>query len=120
VLPLVETTSGKVMLARYSEDEVDGILRGDPHFNAMGQAQRREIKNGIAAARADGYLVTPSARTAGVSDISVPVGVAGTDTAAVLALSQLVGPMAFKADENLGAVRAAAARINRNLGVASA
>jgi DNA-binding IclR family transcriptional regulator len=66
-------------------------------------------------------LVAASEVTPGVMDVAVPVGVAGSDTDAVIALSFIVPARGGDkiCREYTNVMRGCAAHINQNLGVAS-
>jgi len=118
-MPLSETASGKVLLSRLTETAATAFLDGDSFFQRATAGKRRELLGEIARARRDGLLVVNSEVTPGVMDIAVPVGVAGSDTDAVVDLSFLLPVRgADKAREQYTrAMRACAVKINRNLGV---
>lgn len=117
--PLVETTSGRLLLSQLSAAEVTALVGSDKAFAAKSARERRDILNIVEQNRQDGYAVARSGITQNVTDIAKVVGVRGTDTLAVL-----VVPCLTAAYENqpkhlryLEAVREAAAEINRNLGI---
>lgn len=116
-LPLSRTSSGKVLLSRMAAPEARGYLESDPDFVALSARLRSAYLRQLEAIRATGHLATPSDLTPHVQDIAVPVGAAGTDTSAVLAVAQILAPDSAAYAANLKAVLAAAARIDRNLGL---
>ena len=120
-LPLSETASGKVLLSRKTESAAAGILEGDLFFQGTTAAKRREILSEIAQARRDGLLMVSSEVTPGVRDIAVPVGVAGSDTDAVVDMSFILPAKNGDklCEQYAKAMRACAAKINQNLGVSA-
>jgi DNA-binding IclR family transcriptional regulator len=116
-LPLARTSSGKVLLSRMTDSEARRYLATDPDFSALSTRRRTGFLRELAAIRATGHLAKPSELTPHVQDIAVPVGAAGTDTSAVLAVAQILDPAASVYATNLKVVLAAAALINRNLGL---
>lgn len=118
-LPMSRTASGKVLLSRMSEEGADRLLQDDPEFTRLSKAAQKRIRADIAQARANGFLSEVSELTEGVADVAVPVGVDGSGTAAVLAISYLnSGKDAAQKQQNyLKGALLCAAEINRNLGV---
>ncbi|MEO0054898.1 MAG: hypothetical protein RLZZ50_845 [Verrucomicrobiota bacterium] len=117
LLPLVGSSSGKVLLSRMSPEEAEHYLNGDPAFTALPTRHRADFLHEIDLIRARGHLAGPSQITPHVQDIAVPVGVPDTDTSAVLAVAQILDPASAAFASNLKAVLSAAAKINRNLGL---
>ncbi len=119
VLPLSRTASGKVLLGRMPDAVAERILAMDPDYKQLSPALRNQMGLSIAAARTNGFLAEESDLTEGVADIAVPVGVDGSGTAAVLAVSYLNSgkDAAQRQRRYLGAAQLCAAEINRNLGV---
>ncbi|WOO40757.1 IclR family transcriptional regulator [Rubellicoccus peritrichatus] len=120
ILPLLQTASGKVLLSRMDDEEIERILGLDEDYASRSEKWKKMLAQSIADARRDGYVVTESELTVGAQDVSVPIGVAGTDTSATLAISSLQSNTSRKAwDKTVKAVRRCAAEINSNLGIAS-
>ena len=117
--PLIETTSGKLLLSRLPTPEVSGFLATDPVFQGKSQAERKGILHAIQALRENGYVVAKSDVTEGVTDIATLVGVPGTDTEAVLVVPYLAGAHQKKQNHKqyVVAIGACAATINSNLGI---
>ena len=120
-LPLSQSASGRLFLSRMPEAQVAGVLETDPHFQSASPAGRRAVLASIAEARRSGRLVVASDVTPGAVDIAYPVGVAGTDTSAVVDLPFIApGPTAAGVTERYRkAVKRCADRINQNLGITS-
>ena len=98
---------------------MEHVLREDREFNRLAKAQQKRIRDEIAEARANGFLALESELTEGVADIAVPVGVDGSGTAAVLAVSYLNSGAnaAQRRQSYLKAALLHAEEINRDLGV---
>ncbi|VGO22013.1 IclR family transcriptional regulator [Pontiella sulfatireligans] len=118
-LPMSRTASGKVLLSRMAEEAADQLLEDDPEFSRLAKAAQKQIRADIEQGRANGFLFGKSELTEGVADIAIPVGVDGSGTAAVLAVSYLdsVKDAAQKQRNYLKATLICAGEINRNLGV---
>jgi DNA-binding IclR family transcriptional regulator len=114
VLPLSQTTSGKVLLGGMDPAAAAQILDGDPFFKAMSESQRSAFLKSLQRVREAGEIVSRSNMNRAVTDIAVPVGIRETDTFAVLAVSHLAEE---KTDSIRSAVLRCAASINRNLGM---
>lgn len=116
VFPLIHTTSGKMLLGRMGVEAAAELLEGDPQYVAMSEQQRKTFLKAIEKIGLVSYLVSSSSTNKGVTDIAVPIGVQGTDTSAVLAVSHLAG-----SNSNLlrSAVLRCAASIDKNLGISS-
>jgi DNA-binding IclR family transcriptional regulator len=118
-MPLSQAASGKVLLSRLAKTDAHAILKDDTFFQGATVVKRRAILEGIAQARRTGLLMAASEITPGVMDIAVPVGVAGSDTDAVIAMSFI---LPAKAGDKIcrkytRVMRGCAAHINQNLGV---
>jgi len=116
VLPMILTTSGKLLLSRMDSQDAKALLKTDADYRALSKAKRRAFLRQLETVRGTELLKTESGLRNGITDIAVPVGVEGTDAFAVLAISCLPDT-----DEKLAraALRRCANQINRNLGIAT-
>ncbi len=114
VLPLIQTSSGKVLLSRMGAAEASKLLEDDPLYAAMSEAKRTTFSRELEKIRKAGELMTRSSQSKGVTDFAVPVGVERTDTFAILAVSCLEGANRILIRS---AVLRCASQINRNLGM---
>jgi len=114
VFPLLQTSSGKVLLSRMRREDAAESLGDDPIYAAMREPQQRALFKMLENVRQSGELATESTLSKGVSDIAVPVGIEGTDTFAVLVVSYLAGA---NSDLIRSAVLRCTAQINQNLGM---
>lgn len=117
--PMGRTASGKVLLSRMSAEASSRVLDEDPEITRLPKAAQKRIRAEIDGVRAHGFLAEASELTEGVADIAVPIGVDGSGTAAVLAISYLNSGKnaARKQRTYLKAALLCATEINRNLGV---
>jgi DNA-binding IclR family transcriptional regulator len=118
--PLVETTSGWLLLSQLSEEEVAILVNTDETCVSKSVAERKRILVKVKGFRKHGYAVAKSSLTEGVTDIAATVGVRGTETLAVLVVPCLTGAHQKRSNNAryFEAVRNSAAEINRNLGIA--
>jgi DNA-binding IclR family transcriptional regulator len=119
-IPVLRTASGKLLLANWNDAARDAFLSQLDDFHGASKAERDRWLQTIAGLRGATHFHTPSAMTEGVADISVPVGVPGSDVAGALVISYLAGTRAGEKNvpRYLKALLASAAEINRNLGIA--
>jgi len=114
VLPMTQTTSGKLMLSRMDSESAKALLDTDAEYRAMSEANRRAFLRQLESVRGTELMKAESELHNGITDIAFPVGVESTDAFAVLAISCLPNT-----DEKpaLAALRRCARQINRNLGI---
>ncbi|MDZ8117807.1 IclR family transcriptional regulator [Pontiella agarivorans] len=119
VFPISQTASGKVLLSRLPEEIAFQTLEDDPEYARLSKAAGKRICDDISEARKNGFLAQESQLTEGTTDIAVPIGIDGSGTSAVLAISYLsIGPQADRLRQTyLKAALLCAEEINRNLGV---
>lgn len=119
-IPVLQTTSGKLLLANWPEGEAVEFLEQLPDFRSASKAYRDKLMQTLAELRGADHSHAPSGMTEGVADIAVPVGVAGSDVAGALVISYLSGTKSGERSRPryLEALKAGAAEINRNLGIA--
>lgn len=118
--PIWRTASGKVALGRLLKEECERIMMQDDGFQQLPQAFQERTRLVIEKTQQDGYLSQASDLTEGVSDIAVPIGLAGEDSAAVLALTCFEsGVDEVECEDFLVMVRNAARDIDLALGLMS-
>ncbi len=119
-IPVLRTTSGKLLLANWSESARAAFLTQLDDFTGASKAERDRLLRSFSELQGATHHHAPSAMTEGVADLSVPVGVPGSDVAGALVISYLSGTKSGEknAPRYLKALRASAAEINRNLGIA--
>jgi DNA-binding IclR family transcriptional regulator len=116
--PLLETTSGRLLLSQLSQEEVATFVTNDETRAQKSPGERKRILSAVQGFRKNGYAVAKSSVT-GVTDIATTVGVRGTDTLAVLVVPCLTRAHQKRSNNAryFEAVRQSAAEINRNLGI---
>ncbi len=119
-IPVLRTTSGKLLLANWSEAARAAFLEQVSDFQEAAKSERDRLMKTFAELRGASCHHAPSATTEGVADLSVPVGVPGSDVAGALVISYLSGTKTGERNvpRYLKALLASAAEINRNLGIA--
>ena len=100
LFPLLQTSSGKVLLAFENEEKRNHILEISDYYNEQGEKYRNNLQKDIDTIQKNGYHLTSSELTVGVTDISVPVMGMNKDIMCVLAISSL-NPITRKQDNNI-------------------
>lgn len=116
VLPMILTTSGKLMLSRMDDESARALLETDAEYLAMSEAKRHAFLKQLESVPGTEPLQSESGLRNGITDIAVAVGIEGTDAFAVLAISCLPDTHLKPA---CAALRRCATQINRNLGIAT-
>ncbi|QJE97086.1 IclR family transcriptional regulator [Luteolibacter luteus] len=119
-MPVLQSTSGKLLLANWPEAEALEFLDQLPDFRDASKAYRHKLLQALADLRGAAHCHVSSSTTEGVADIAVPVGVPGSDVAGALVISYLSGTKSGEKNypRYLEALKAGANEINRNLGIA--
>jgi DNA-binding IclR family transcriptional regulator len=84
---LLSSCSGHVLLAHTPADELDAVLK---QVAAPIRPPRAELQSVVDRVRSQGYEMKPSAKTAGVTDISYPIFGFGGRTLAALTIPYLM------------------------------
>jgi DNA-binding IclR family transcriptional regulator len=84
--PLVYTVSGRLLLAFAEENLREEVLARNEEYLAMSQRARRAFKAHLQQIHTQGHHVAKSDITECVTDVGVPVGVAGSELFAALTL----------------------------------
>lgn len=118
VIDLAASCSGHVLLAFVDDDRIDAIIEALPPSSITAERLRERLR----VVRDQGYELQPSARTAGVTDISYPVF--GFDRRIVAALTvpflaTIDGSQTASVDQTRLLLRDAAERISHGLGWAT-
>ncbi len=119
--PAVRTASGRLLLAHLPKEELGAVLRSDADYRALGKAERRRFLSSLLGLRRTGVSVADGESIVGVRDVSVLVGNPRVGVAAALCVPSL-GLVTRKRVEGrlVSALRAAAERITRSLGLSKA
>lgn len=75
LFPLPLTASGKVILAYMNEDERAKLLKNNPIFKKYPKQNKAEFLDSLDHIKQIGAYLKPSDLAAGVTDISVPIGI---------------------------------------------
>ncbi|MEM1084933.1 MAG: IclR family transcriptional regulator [Verrucomicrobiota bacterium] len=121
-MPMAQSASGLVLLSRLAAERAREVLEADGFFQELSRARQREVIRTIDEVRERGWLQIESQLSEGCVDIAIPVGVAGTETSAVLTVPFLThrrGPKS-RAEKIARDAKACAAEIDRRLGVSGA
>jgi DNA-binding IclR family transcriptional regulator len=119
-MPVLSSTSGKLLLAQWPEDAREDYLGQLEQDAGLSRSARESVRKTLRSLRGAPHHQAESMLTEGVADISVPVGVPGSEVAGALVISYLSGTRSGmrNAPAYLKALLAGAAEINRNLGIA--
>ncbi len=85
--PLSMTTSGKVLLSRFSEEKRNNILARDSHYKKWNREKKEEIRKVVHEAQEKGFLFLNSELTKGINDLAIPIGLYDSELNAVLGVS---------------------------------
>ena len=100
LFPLLQTSSGKVLLAFENEEKRNHIIETSNYYSEQDENYRIDFLKDINAIKKNGYHLSSSELTVGVTDISVPVIGLNKDIMCVLAISSL-NPITRKQDNNI-------------------
>jgi DNA-binding IclR family transcriptional regulator len=117
--PMVETTSGKLLLSQLPPESAETFLAAESGFYQKSAAQRKSLLDELKRLRKADFVLSPSGLNEGVDDAAAMLGARGTETAAALVMSFLTGVRRQKtrSADYLKAVRECAGVINQNLGI---
>jgi DNA-binding IclR family transcriptional regulator len=118
-LPLLRTTSGKLLLAFTDERERQDILGRSERFRGMSHKRRKDFCALLKKIQSQGFYIAQSELMAGVTDISVLVGRPGGAVMASLSMPCITTALAEAMDEHkyLHAAKDCAEEINRAIGI---
>jgi DNA-binding IclR family transcriptional regulator len=85
--PVVNTTSGRLLLAHLSEDEQDAFLANDADFRALPANRKEALLRELRQIRRSGYAVSAVEERGGQKDIAVLTGNPAIGHAAALAIA---------------------------------
>ncbi|WP_316739498.1 IclR family transcriptional regulator [Pedobacter aquatilis] len=101
LFPLPLTASGKVLLAYMPENERSTVLKNNAIFKKYPKPQQEDFLNSLTDIQQTGSYFKNSDSVSGVTDISVPIGIASNNgIIACLTISMLNALNADKAIEN--------------------
>lgn len=116
--PALQTASGRLLVAHLDDEQREVYLTECPEFQQLGSTAQKRLRNQLADARRDGYLIADSRVTVGVRDVAVPIGNPELGLTVALACPVL---MLIGQEPDFDAIRQAlqhhAAAITRKLGL---
>lgn len=114
LFPLLQTVSGRVLLANCGDSCRDGILKA-----LLDGSERPEVEAGLKQVRENGFILRPSELTDGVTDCAALVGRPEGATIAALAVSSLTSVVGKKLEQEelIRAVSESADKISCALGL---
>jgi DNA-binding IclR family transcriptional regulator len=119
LFPLLETTSGRVLLAFTNADQRNHLLRHDSTYQNKSAKEKKQILTMLDVVQNAGYLIKDSDSTRSVTDICVPLLSSQNDLLATLTVAALTAR--DESSANFEAIaehtKAAAAKILARLGV---
>lgn len=98
LFPLPLTASGKVILAYMPDDERKTVLKGNTIFKRYSKIEQEDFVVSLGDIQETGSYLKNSDLAAGVTDISVPIGIQNNGIIAVLTISML---NALNIDKNI-------------------
>lgn len=118
-IPVLKTTSGRLLLANWSDTTQTEYLNQLQEFITAPRAWRDALLKDLSALRGQSFHRAASMSAEGVTDIAVSVGVPGSEVAGTLVISYLSGTRSGEASAKryLNSLLASAAQINTNLGI---
>ncbi|GJM62900.1 IclR family transcriptional regulator [Persicobacter diffluens] len=85
--PLLQTASGKMLLSQKNESERAAILQNHPDFNAMEKQEQAAFLESVKLIEKEGFFISASKLTRGVTDLTVPIGHPEAEPVAALTIS---------------------------------
>ena len=115
--PLLQTVSGRVLVAHLPPQELEETLAGDGEYAALGAAERAALHKRLAAIRKRGYEQAYSESREGVRDLAVLVGAPAGRLRAALAIASLTRKREAPNSGMLPALKGCAEEIGRAAGL---
>ncbi|WP_239923630.1 IclR family transcriptional regulator [Agaribacterium haliotis] len=117
LFPLLNTTSGKVILANYPKEARKVLLDGSEDWNKLGKKQQQQTLAELENIKEHGYLLAESELTSGISNCSAFVGQAGIGLVAAVNVASLSASIDKQQEQQLiKDVVATAREIDRRIG----
>ncbi|SHM52836.1 IclR family transcriptional regulator [Flavobacterium saccharophilum] len=116
--PLALTTSGRVFLSLFTDEQRNDFLNRDIHYSKWSTKEQKEFVASILQVQKDGYRYAQSKITSGITDFAVPVGLHDSDLQAVLAVSVFTSSIdnEISNEQIINALKEAQAEINKLIG----
>jgi DNA-binding IclR family transcriptional regulator len=116
--PLSKTTSGRVLLSMYPSEDRKEILSRDVHFKEWDSKLKEEFLSSVLEVEQNGYRVSKSGLTSGITDVAVPIGLKDSNLMAVLAVSVFTSSLEHEVNmvDLIDALNGTKLEINRLIG----
>lgn len=118
VFPIVSTTSGRILLANSRQDIRNSILEKDNEYKKLGAQKKKHFIQSLGDIREQGYELSESEITEGVTDCAALIGQSDGEVIAALAVSSLSSSMnqPLQRDKLVSSVVETARKITEQLG----
>lgn len=115
---LVKTSSGHTLLALSNKNKRLKLLKNDLDYLQFSDAKKEAFSSKLEKIADQGYDISKSELAAGVTDISVPIGLPNSNLFCILAVSSLtsIAEEEKTGDSIIAQIRQAATRINEAIG----
>ena len=112
------TASGRLLLARLPEEELQQFLEKDPDHRKQSATQKKRMRAALGRIRKAGYSTAENETYMGIRDIAAPVGNSRIGLSAALDVSLWIVPgKRFEISKVLSALRSCAGNITQSMGV---
>lgn len=118
-IPVLESASGRLLVAQLSDVDREELLARDTNFQTMPYADQDALLGRLSEIRGRGFELARSEHTAGVSDIAVLIGTESTATQVALTVAALCEDHENFIDQHVHAIRRRADEIARSIGLRS-
>ncbi|EIJ40719.1 transcriptional regulator [Galbibacter orientalis DSM 19592] len=117
LFPLLQTSSGKVLLAFENEQKREHLLESNPFYNSQNSTFKKQFLKDLQKINKSGHNISSSELTLGVTDIAVPIFGINNEILCVLAISS-IQPITKNVDTTLllNELKNTATKINNELG----
>lgn len=116
-IPVLESASGRLLLAHLDDDERMDVLRRETDFSERSAADQEALLDRLAQIRARGYEAARGEQTAGVSDAAALVGSRTSQTKAALTVAALTRDHEMFLTSGLPMIQRCAQHIGRAAGI---
>ncbi|MGC6455206.1 MAG: IclR family transcriptional regulator [Coraliomargaritaceae bacterium] len=117
-VPLSQTSSGRIFLSLMEPLQREKTLVEESNFQSFSAKEQKIFLDHLDVVRDQGYEIARSQVTANVIDVTLPVGVVGTDISGVLAVSQISNDLKSpKLKQTLEEMQLCVQEIHQNLGI---
>ncbi|WP_370979057.1 IclR family transcriptional regulator [Agaribacterium sp. ZY112] len=118
LFPILNTTSGRVILSHYPREPRKALLEDDPLFKKMDAAKKTQLLKQFEQIEKQGYLVAESELTNGITNCSAFIGQADIGLVAAISVATLSASLSKDEEKTLiAAVLETAHEINLRIGL---